>query len=58
MKDYDKELEKAKERLKKAKPSINANNKQKYPMKEPKSLVSGRFDEVELMRQQKGLDDE
>ncbi len=55
---YEEELEKAKNRLKKAKKSIDERCKQRRPMKEPKTLVSGPIDEVELMRRQKGLDDD
>ncbi len=53
---YEEELEKAKNRLKKAKKSIDENCKQRRPMEEPKILRSGPPDEVELMRTQKGLD--
>ena len=56
MTDYDKELEEAKSRLKKALPKIKKNAEKHRNAEEPDLLVSGTLDEVAIKRDSK--DDE
>ncbi len=57
MKKKSDEIKSAIDRLKKAKVKIDANHS-KSKAKEPKSLISGKFDELELKRQQKYGDED
>lgn len=53
MTDYDKEIEIAKERLKKALPKIKKNVEKNRTIDEPDLLVSGTLDEVGIKRESK-----
>lgn len=54
MNNEESQVSEAVERLKKARDKIIAK-KQKSNLEEPKSLVSGHLDEVEIKRRDKGI---
>ncbi len=53
MTDYDKEMEEAKARLKKALPKVKKNAEKSRNIGEPDLLISGTLDEVAIKRESK-----